>query len=208
MDRNLMTGAGVGLVAGLAIGYFIGSSRSETIVVAPPPVPGAQGAPAPAPFQGQAPQGAPMGGVNTFELQRRIFANQQVVASDPKNLQAWIMLGNDNFDLHQPEKAIEAYGKAMELGGENPDLLTDQGVMYRELKQFDKAIANFEKASKLNPKHLQSLFNLGVVFSEDRKDIPKAIKVWNRIIATDPASPQANQARQAIQAHEGPNAHK
>ena len=49
---------------------------------------------------------------------------------------------------------------------------------------------------------------MGIVYSEDKKDIPKAMKVWNRIIATDPTSPQAEQSRQAIAAHQGPNAHK
>lgn len=205
MDRNIMTGIAIGLVIGLGIGYYIGSNQPGTVVTAPLPAPAA--APAGAPFQGQVPQGMG-GGTNSFELQRRIFANQQVVASDPKNVQAWVALGNDHFDLHQPEKSIEAYGKALELAGPNPDLLTDQGVMYRELKAFDKAIANFEKANKLNPKHLPSLFNLGIVYSEDKKDLPKAIKVWNQLIAIDPSSPQAAQARQAIKEHEGPNAHK
>lgn len=205
MERNMMTGLGIGLAAGLAIGYFVGTSRAETAVTAPLPAPAA---PAGAPFQGQLPQGGMGGGVNTFEIQRRIFANQQLVATDPNNVQAWVTLGNDYFDLHQPEKSIEAYGKAMELAGPNPDLLTDQGVMYREMKAYDKAIANFEKANKANPKHLQSLFNLGIVYSEDKKDIPKALKAWNQILAIDPASPQAAQARQSIKDHEGPNAHK
>jgi cytochrome c-type biogenesis protein CcmH/NrfG len=203
MDRNIMIGIAIGLVAGLGLGYYFGSNQAGAVVTAPLPAPSAPGA---APFQGQVPQG--MGGTNSFELQRRIFANQQLVATDPKNVQAWVALGNDHFDLHQPEKSVEAYGKALELAGPNPDLLTDQGVMYREMKAFDKAIANFEKANKLNPKHLQSLFNLGIVYSEDKKDLPKAIKVWNQLIAIDPASPQAAQARQAIKEHEGPNAHK
>ena len=63
---------------------------------------------------------------------------------------------------------------------------------------FDKAIANFKKSSKLDPKHTQSLFNLGVVYSQDLKQNEEAIKAWNRIIALDAASPQAAQARAAI----------
>ena len=72
--------------------------------------------------------------------------------------------------------------------------------MYRELKAYDKAIANFEKSAKLNPKHTQSLFNLGVVYAHDLKQDEKAIKAWNRVIEVDPTSQQAAQARAAIAA--------
>lgn len=63
---------------------------------------------------------------------------------------------------------------------------------------YDKAIATFEKASKLDPKHVQSLFNLGIVYSQDLKQNDKAIKAWNRVIEIAPTSPQAAQARVGI----------
>jgi tetratricopeptide (TPR) repeat protein len=111
---------------------------------------------------------------------------------------AWISLGNDYFDTHQAADSVDAYDKALALKPDNPDVLTDQGVMFRELKAYDKAIANFKQANKLNPKHLQSLYNLGIVYSEDLKKPDEARKIWNVVIATDPASPQAGQARQAM----------
>ena len=46
--------------------------------------------------------------------------------------------------------------------------------MYRDIGQFDKAIANFEKANQVDPKHVQSLFNLGVVYAHDLKQPKKA----------------------------------
>ena len=57
-----------------------------------------------------------------------------------------------------------------------------QGAVARfELKQYDKALANFEKANKLNPRHLQSLINMGVVYSADKNDMPSALKVSDRV---------------------------
>ncbi len=73
------------------------------------------------------------------------------------------------------------------------------GVMYRDLGQFDKAVVNFQKANQLDPKHVQSLFNLGVVYLNDLKQPKKAIDAWNKVIQTAPTSDQANQARIAIE---------
>jgi cytochrome c-type biogenesis protein CcmH/NrfG len=138
---------------------------------------------------------APGGGP---EIQGQIASLQSVVARDPKNVQAWVQLGNAYFDTGQPQKSVEAYDRALELRPNDPDVLTDQGVMYRALGRYDKAIANFEKANRANPSHVQSLFNLGIVYSSDLKQNDKAIAAWNKVLQVAPASPQAVQAKQLI----------
>lgn len=198
MKRDTMIGIAVGLAVGLVVGYFVGSNLAR----GPAPVVAAPAMPPP----GMPPPGMPPGGMPgapsaqaALEIQQRIAAAQQLVTRDPKNVQAWIQLGNDYFDTRQAQKSVDAYARALELQPNNPDVLTDQGIMYRDLGQFDKAIANFEKANKIDPKHLQSLFNLGVVLASDKKQPDKAIKAWNRVIEVNPSSPQAIQARQAIE---------
>jgi len=79
-------------------------------------------------------------------------------------------------------------------------VLTDQGIMYRETGAFDRAIANFEKANRLEPTHVQSLFNLGVVYAYDLKRTDKALEAFRRVVEVAPTSPQAAQARQAMAA--------
>ena len=157
----------------------------------PPSMPPPGAPPAAVPQVGQA---APAG------VEQRIAMTQQLVAQDPKNVKAWIALGNDYFDTHQPQKSIDAYANALALEPNNPDVLTDQGVMYRELGQSEKALANFLKANQIAPRHFQSLFNAGVVYAYDLKDSKKAVETWNRIIAADPSGPFATQSRAAIQA--------
>ena len=71
--------------------------------------------------------------------------------------------------------------------------------MYRALGQFDKAVENFRKANEANPRHLQSLFNLGVVYAYDLKQPKKAIEAWEKLVATDPSSAQAIQARTQLE---------
>jgi cytochrome c-type biogenesis protein CcmH/NrfG len=190
----MIIGIVIGLLAGLFVGYQIGSSGASRAapVAAMPAMP--PGMPA-----GQPPGMPPgMGGAPNPEIQQQIATLQSVVARDPKNFEAWVQLGNDFFDTRQPQKAIEAYGRALELKPNDPNVLTDQGVMYRELGQFDKAVANFTRASKADPSHVQSLFNLGVVYASDLKQPQKATEAWNKVIQIAPSSPQAAQAKQGI----------
>ena len=192
MNRSMLIGLAVGLVVGVFIGYQAGSSSS------PPPGMAMGGGLPPAGAPGMPPGGAPGPGAGD-NFQARISAMQAVVARDPKNFEAWVQLGNDYFDTRQPQKAIDAYSHAIEIRPNSPNVLTDQGVMYRDVGQFDKAVANFQKASELDPKHVQSLFNLGVVYMNDLKQPKKAIEVWNKVIQTAPQSEQAGQARAAME---------
>jgi tetratricopeptide (TPR) repeat protein len=139
-----------------------------------------------------APQVAPASGSPT-----QLAATRQ--SGDPVNAATWIALGNKYFDSHQRQKAVEAYGRALQLEPNDPDVLTDQGVMYWELGAFDKAIANFEKASTINPRHLQSLLDLGVLYAQDLKDTDKAIKIWIHLIQIAPTSVQAARANAYIE---------
>jgi len=71
--------------------------------------------------------------------------------------------------------------------------------MFREQKAFDKAVSNFEKANQVDPRHVQSLFNLGVVYAYDLNQPQKAAVAWEKVIQIAPSSPQAMQARQGIE---------
>jgi len=127
--------------------------------------------------------------------QQQITMLQGIVAKEPANRNAWVQLGHSYFDSDQPMKAIEAYAKALELQGDDANILTDQGVMYRRLGWFDKAIKNFEAANKLNPNHQQSLYNLGIVYRYDLQDFPKAIEAWEKFVAINPDGPGSAQVR-------------
>jgi cytochrome c-type biogenesis protein CcmH/NrfG len=188
LNRNLLSGLLIGVFAGFLAGYFVGASRSGDDV--PPPMPAAA-----------VPGGLAMPPKpNPMEVQQRIAGAQAALVTDPKNVQAWISLGNDYYDTQQFQSSVDAYAKALALEPDNADVLTDQGTMYRQLKSFDKAIANFKRAQKLNPQHVQSLYNLGVVYAEDLKDLANARKSWNQLLEQAPGSPQAAQAKAALAA--------
>ncbi|BDU72040.1 tetratricopeptide repeat protein [Mesoterricola silvestris] len=190
-NRNILIGLGTGLVAGFLLGYGAGvyftTSGGHTHPPQPPPA--------------AAPAGMPpmaMGQVDAFA---RIAATKAALEKNPKDFDALVLLGNDYFDTHQPQLSVDAYAKALALDPTNPkaaDILTDQGVMYRELKAYDKALANFKAATKINPQHLPSMLNMGIVYATNLNDKPAARKVWSRIVEIAPESTQGQQAKQFL----------
>jgi tetratricopeptide (TPR) repeat protein len=143
--------------------------------------------------------GVPASSGSPLDYQQRIAELEMVVANDPKNLQALTMLANDYYDTDQPQKAIDTYSKALEFDPRNPNLLTDQGVMFKRLGAYDKALANFEKAQSIDPKHLQSLYNIGIIYAEDLKRPDKALKTWAHYLELDSTSPAAQQVKRLIE---------
>lgn len=132
------------------------------------------------------------------DYQQKIKILEEIVAKEPDNRSAWVQLGHNYFDSNQPMKAIEAYDKALAMDGNDPDVLTDQGVMFRRIGWFDKAIENFNKANQLNPKHLQSLYNLGIVYRDDLMDKEKAKQAWTKYLEVAPAGQNAERVRTMI----------
>ncbi|HET8732377.1 MAG TPA: tetratricopeptide repeat protein [Anaeromyxobacteraceae bacterium] len=215
MNRSL-----VAVAVALAIA---GCKKNEPVVAAPiaPAAGGMPAAPAPGgmppgampppgtmpPPGGGMPPGGMMGASNNAgaaSFDQQIALTRQMVEKDPKNVQAWVTLGNlyfDSFkaggDRQRAQASVDAYGKALELAPNNPDVLTDQGVMYRDLGQNDKALANFLKANQIAPGHMQSLMNAGVVYSETGQP-KKAEEAWMKVIATDKTGQFASQAGNAI----------
>lgn len=143
--------------------------------------------------------GIPMGSGSPADYKTRIAEVEKIVAREPNNLQAWVQLGNDYFDTEQPQKAINAYGKALDLDPGNPGVLTDQGIMFRKVGWFDKAISNFEKARQIDPGHLQSLYNMGVVYANDLKQPDKALQAWSLYLQLDTTSPMAQQVKGMVE---------
>ena len=196
MNRSL-----VAVVAALAIA---GCKKNEPVTAAPiaPPAGGLPTMPPPGgmPPGAMPPPSMPPGGMPGAPqgVEQRITIAKQLVAQNPKDVQAWISLGNDYFDSRQFQPAVDAYANALALDPKNADVLTDQGVMYRELGQYDKALANFLKANEVAPTHMQSLFNAGVVYAYDKKDAKKAEETWLKVIANDKSGRFAAQAGQAI----------
>ena len=125
-------------------------------------------------------------GAPVVNHQQQIATLEGIVAREPENRNAWVQLGNNFFGSDQPMKAIDAYEKALELDPDDPNVITDQGTMFRRVGWYDRAIANFQRAAELDPNHVQSRYNMGVVYRYDLQDFPRAIEAWESFLALNP----------------------
>jgi cytochrome c-type biogenesis protein CcmH/NrfG len=149
-----------------------------------------------------APAGAPAGAPparDSIEVASQIQTLKEIIKKDPKNLPAWVELGNLYFDTDQPKEAIEAYSHYLAVKPDNPDVRTDIGIMYRKLGQFDRALEEFRKAAQSDPKHVNSRYNIGLVLLHDKQDIKGAIKAWEEYLKVDPNSERAQRIRAQIE---------
>jgi cytochrome c-type biogenesis protein CcmH/NrfG len=179
MKKETLLLAVVTLVAGCIIGFIAGQKGS--------------GPSAPAT------SGAPIGPAPTVNLQQKLAELNNIVAADPANFQAWVALGNEYFDSNQFMDAIEAYDKALEIQPDSPNILTDQGVMFKRLGWFDRAIGNFTRANEIDPTHATSVYNLGIVYRYDLQDFSKAQVAWTRFLEISPTGPGSDRVRQDLE---------
>jgi cytochrome c-type biogenesis protein CcmH/NrfG len=136
---------------------------------------------------------------SVVDQRQQISQLQEILSAEPDNRNAWVQLGHKYFDAEQPMEAIDAYDKALGFDGMDPDVLTDQGIMFRQVGWYDRAIANFEKANSLNSNHQQSLYNLGIVYRYDLQDFAKAITVWSRYVELNPSGQGVDQIRAELE---------
>jgi cytochrome c-type biogenesis protein CcmH/NrfG len=113
---------------------------------------------------------------------------EAATAAAPTDADAWVALANYCFDHDLPAKAAAAYERAVELAPMRPGVWSDLGVMYRRMKQFDKAVDAFEHAANLDTTHVTARFNMGVVYLHDLGDKENALKAWKAVLAIDPAA--------------------
>lgn len=116
----------------------------------------------------------------------QILSLEQNVSRNPQDADSWVQLGNIWFDTGNVEKAIPAYNKYLEIRPDDPNVLTDLGVMYRRAGQYEQALAVFDKAIAGSPGHQQARFNKGIVLLFDKKDSAAGIAAWEELVKVNP----------------------
>ncbi|MEW6221413.1 MAG: tetratricopeptide repeat protein [Thermodesulfobacteriota bacterium] len=174
----------VGFLGGIIFSAFKGGSGAPSTASRP-------AGPAPADAPGQLTQ-ADAG---------RILALEREVAANPGNREAWVALGNLYYDTNKPDKSVRAYQKALELNPNDPNVLTDMGVMHRSLGNSAAALDAFQRAIAVDPRHEISRLNTGIVLYYDLKDTEGAIQAWEELLKIKPnaTAPDGHSLRELVE---------
>jgi cytochrome c-type biogenesis protein CcmH/NrfG len=125
-------------------------------------------------------------------------AYRDILARDPKNFQAAVSAGNMLYDARRYEEAIPFYQLAMSANGTDVNVSTDLGTALWYTGRADAALAQYSVSISIDPKHAQTLFNMGIVRSDGKKDYAGAVQAWEALLSTNPSYPNAANVRSMI----------
>lgn len=177
-----------GILLGFIAGYLLHEvmarrQPARLVAGAGAPVQGVpqQGMPPGNPGGGGAAPGSGPAMAEVQQLSQRVQAN-------PNDADAVLQLANMYFEIGEWVRARELYTQYLTLRPENPDVLSDIGVTYREQGQFDQALEHFRRAHSLDATHWRSLFNQVVVLGIDLQRYDEAGEVIQRLRQMQPGN--------------------
>jgi tetratricopeptide (TPR) repeat protein len=180
-----------GVLFGVIVGWVLGSQQARSAA------PIAAAAPA---AQAQPPnQAAPAGARAVPVDAERAKALESVAQQNPKDVQPRVQLGNMYFDAEQYPQAITWYEQAFALNRGDANLSTDLGVAYYYTNQPDRAIKQFEHSLSIDPRHVKTLLNMGIVRAFGKQDLDGAAKAWEEVVAIAPNSQEGQAARKGLE---------
>jgi cytochrome c-type biogenesis protein CcmH/NrfG len=176
-----------GTLFGLIAGWILGTQQAP---VRP------AGAMAPAAQAASAPAGAAPARPMLDESQ--VTAMRNVAERDPKNVESRVQLGNLYFDAERYQDAITWYEAALALNPKDPNVSTDLAVSYYYTDQADRSIAQFEHSLTVDPKHVKTYLNMGIVRAFGKQDLKGAAAAWAEVLKIAPGSDEARAAQRAL----------
>jgi cytochrome c-type biogenesis protein CcmH/NrfG len=185
------------LLIGLAVGYLFRGSRSPAPSPNPMQAASAPGASAPAGMGGR----GGMGNQPVTLDQMKHMADKQAepllakLKDDPKNADLLIQVGNIYLSTHQFKEAAEYFGKSLELKPKNTPIRTQMASCLYYSGDVDGALKQLERATADDPKDANSLFNLGFIRWQGKKDSKGALAAWTQLLKTNPQLEPAKKAQ-------------
>jgi len=190
--KQVYTLAVVCLVIGLAVGYLFRGSRSP----APVPTNAMQAESAP----GTAGMGQAGSHPVTLEQMKQMADKKAEpllakLKDDPKNADLLIQVANIYFSTHQFKEAAEYFGKSLEVKPKNVTIRTQMASCLYYAGDVDGALQQLAQATADDPHDANSLFNLGMIRWQGKKDSKGALAAWAQLLKTNPQLEPAKKAQ-------------
>jgi len=130
-------------------------------------------------------------------LPAAIAGYNQILGTDPENLDALNNLGVALRATGRRAAAVACYDRALAIRPDNPQCLSNRGNALRELDRFDEAAASLRRAVNLAPENAAHVFNLGLVM-RDINALDEALACFDRALALDPGYAEAHLDRALV----------
>jgi tetratricopeptide (TPR) repeat protein len=126
---------------------------------------------------------------------------RRALALSPKDNRPRIWIAQTLTSLDSLPEAQEMYQEAVEQDSTNADAYRGVGVVYLLQKNWPDAIPPLERASQIEPEHIQGLIWLAQAYSNSG-EIDKAKATFNKVFDIDPNNAQAAQGMNYIRKYE------
>jgi protein O-GlcNAc transferase len=119
------------------------------------------------------------------QLPRAEQIYRQVLQADPRNADAWHLLGVMHSQVNRHEVAVEHIRRAIEISPGQAVFYGNLGAAYRRLNRPGEAIASLHRALELDPNYAEAHNNLGVVL-QNRREWAAAESCFRRALKLNP----------------------
>jgi len=181
--------AAAGAFFGLIVGWMIGTQQAGPPRQTGTATPAAQTAGSPS--TGQAPTPTPVD-------ENRAQTLRATALQDPKNTVVRVELGNMYMDANRPADAVTWYEEALKITPRDVNVSTDLGVCYHYLGDADRALKQFAYSLSVDPNHLKTMLNMGVVRAFGKQDLAGAAEEWERLLKLSPESAEGQAAKRFL----------
>jgi len=135
---------------------------------------------------------------NLKDYEKAIAAYNDLLKAEPDNAKAHLGLAMANMEKGDQQAAEQVLARAAAGPGSNRDVYYSLGELKSAKNQTDEAIGWYQKAAAADNSWGKPLYKLGTL-AMNRGDKDAALKAMSQVMAVDPTSPEAAQARDTIE---------
>jgi tetratricopeptide (TPR) repeat protein len=135
---------------------------------------------------------------NLKQYDKAMAAYNDLLKAEPDNQQAVIGVAMINVDKGDVQAAEQALTRAAEAPLSSRDVFYDLAEIKIAKNQTEEAARLYQRAADADSSWGKPLFKLGTI-AMNKGDNATAVKAMSQVIAVDPTSPEAAQARTALE---------
>ncbi|MCL2318518.1 MAG: tetratricopeptide repeat protein, partial [Treponema sp.] len=126
--------------------------------------------------------------ISRGEDEKGLLKVREFIEHHPKVWNGWFLLGWALRKLGRYKDGLEAFRKAMDLGGASSDTLNEMAICLMELGDLKGARKELEAALREDPENIKIISNLGVLAQKSGRP-QEAAAFFRTVLELDPDDP-------------------